>query len=154
MDALHAGLGAVSFIPGPIGSFAAAADGGLYLAQGDYVSAGMSFAGAIPGERYAQAIGKGAEFVRGGSKIEEGAKVLGEGGKIAQEGSEAIAGVDRVGTQATKADEAASTVEHGQQEAARQAFPSCTRPVSFRADPLNRPGFRGDFREWNAVIHP
>ena len=53
----HLVLGALSFIPG-VGSIASVADAALYALEGDMVAAGMSLAGAIPGCKWAMALGK------------------------------------------------------------------------------------------------
>ncbi|WP_290004302.1 PAAR-like domain-containing protein [Faucicola atlantae] len=54
----HLVLGALSFLPPPVGTIASLADAAIYALEGDLVGAGMAAAGAVPGCKWAMALRK------------------------------------------------------------------------------------------------
>jgi hypothetical protein len=66
-DIAHAALGVATFIPG-VGAVAALADAGLYVMAGDYGTAAMALAGAIPGGALVKMGGKAARTLVGADK--------------------------------------------------------------------------------------
>jgi RHS repeat-associated protein len=69
----HATLGVASFVPG-LGVATSLLDAGLYAAEGDYMSAGLSLAGAVPGGALLK---YGGKMLRAGADIEKGVKIAG-----------------------------------------------------------------------------
>jgi hypothetical protein len=68
VDGTHALLGALSFVPGPVGMAASAIDALVYLSEGDHPGAALAGLGIVPGGKYLGAAGKlaahGDEAVR------------------------------------------------------------------------------------------
>ena len=114
----HAGLGVATFVPG-VGTVAALADSGLYAAQGDYVDAGLSLMGVIPG---GELLGKAGEALHGAAEVaeagadvvkagEQAEHVVATGEKIEQgvtEGEKALDGAEAAESDASKAEDFAS----------------------------------------------
>jgi RHS repeat-associated protein len=70
----HTTLAVASFVPG-LNVGASLLDAGLYAAEGDYMSAGLSLAGAIPGGALLK---YGGRMLRAGADIEKGVKIAGD----------------------------------------------------------------------------
>jgi RHS repeat-associated protein len=125
-DLGHAALDVAGMVP-VVGAVADVANGCWYAAEGDYLDAGLSFAGAIPvigdaaiSARYAI---KGAKYATEGIEaaraLKNGAHVA-EGVKDAVHGGEAAAGAAKSGKNASKAGEEAAQERAAQQAAARR----------------------------------
>jgi RHS repeat-associated protein len=136
----HAGLGVATFVPG-VGTVAALADSGLYAAQGDYVDAGLSLMGVIPG---GELLGKAGEALHGAAEVAEvGADVVkaGEqaehvvttGEKIEQgvtEGEKALDGAEAVESDASNAEDFASCPTHSFSSDTQVATPGGSEAIS------------------------
>jgi uncharacterized protein YukE len=80
---VHAGLAIASFIP-VVGTAASLIDAGIYLAQGDYLDAGISAVGAIP------LIGEGADALKAGRLAVAGARALEDTSQVVRIGEEGV----------------------------------------------------------------
>jgi RHS repeat-associated protein len=119
-DLGHAALDVAGMIP-VVGAVADVANGVWYAAEGDYLDAGLSFAGAIPvigdaaiGARYAV---KGAKYA--GEAI-EGGEALIKGAKGVEHAAQDVKAADRAAEEAAAAEKAA-TQKAAQEAAAKKA---------------------------------
>jgi hypothetical protein len=137
-DIAHAALGVATFIPG-VGAVAALADAGLYVMAGDYGTAAMALAGAIPGGALVRMGGKAARGLRG---AEMGARVADDAARI---GVEAVSYTDEVASVANQvaknkaagdaaADAIASRYEGATREVSRQTAAGTRRMDVYLAD--------------------
>jgi hypothetical protein len=83
-DGIHLALDIAGFVP-VIGEAADVANGILYLAEGDYVNAGISFVSAIPVAGDSAKAGRFA--IRGADMAASGAKLASSGSKLATRGA-------------------------------------------------------------------
>ena len=83
---VHDGLAIASFVP-VVGTAASLVDSGIYAAQGDYLDAGISAAGAIP------LVGEGADALKAGRLAVEGAGAVKETTQVVRVGEEGVRAV-------------------------------------------------------------
>jgi predicted GIY-YIG superfamily endonuclease len=105
-------------VPGPLGAAASVADAGIYAVEGDYVSAGMSLMGVIPGGKVlAGAAGKTMSGIKQvGSKAGKLLKGAEDVSKIGDKVEDVAKEAERLGSageSAAKAGEEASKAAKG-----------------------------------------
>ena len=118
----HLALGAATFIP-VIGSAAAIADAGLYMYEGDYLSASLSLLAVIPG---GELLGEAGKLAEGAEDLDKAANVINDVDKADQVAND-LDKVENVVTDANKVDEGASDADK-----LENATNSC--PLSFTPD--------------------
>jgi hypothetical protein len=99
-EGIHLALDIAGFVP-VIGEVADVANGVLYLAEGDYVNAGISFVSAIP---LAGDTAKGGRAVTKGAKFADAAVSISKGAKFADSAVSAYKAFEVASTAWTAAD--------------------------------------------------